>query len=82
MRQNPTDFSKLLSEHEQKLHGYFGEGLGNEEVAAKLGLSASTIKLHRHNIMNKLGIHSTPQLIHYALEKGFTRDRQRPLAAS
>lgn len=70
---DPVAFSKLLSPHEQRLLGLFGVGLSNEAVADQTGLSAATIKVHRRNIMAKLNIHSTPELIHYALEKGFAR---------
>jgi DNA-binding NarL/FixJ family response regulator len=73
LRSDQKSFDKLLSEREQDLLGLFGEGLSNEAVAAQVGLSANTVKVHRRNILQKLGIHSTPQLIHYALEKGFTR---------
>lgn len=77
LRSDPASFDKLLSQHEQKLLSLFGEGLTNEVVAQRLGLSASTVKAHRRNILSKLRIHSTPELIHYALEKGFTRVRRR-----
>jgi DNA-binding NarL/FixJ family response regulator len=76
LRTDPLSFDKLLSEHEQRLLGLFGEGLTNEVVAERLELTVSTVKAHRRNILSKLGIHSTPELIHYALEKGFTRVRR------
>lgn len=78
LRADPTSFAKLLSEHEQKLLSLFGEGLSNEAVAERLELSATTVKAHRRNILAKLGIHSTPELMNYALEKGFTRVRRKP----
>jgi DNA-binding NarL/FixJ family response regulator len=73
IRSNPDSFAKVLSEHEQKLLGLFGEGLTNETIAPLVGLSAATVKGHRRNILAKLGLHSTPELIHYALAKGFAR---------
>jgi len=76
LRSDPHSFDKLLSDHEQKLLGLFGEGLSNEAVAAKIALSPATVKAHRRNILSKLGIHSTPELMHYAMEKGFTRVRR------
>ncbi len=81
LRADPGSFDKVLSEHEQRLLALFGEGLGNAAVAARVGLSANTIKVHRRNILNKLNLHSTPELMHYALEKGFTRVGARHLAA-
>lgn len=79
LRSDPSSFDKLLSDHEQHLLSLFGEGLSNEAVAQRVDLSASTVKAHRRNILSKLGIHSTPELIHYALERGFTRVRRKSL---
>jgi len=73
LHRDPVGFDKVLSDREQELLRYFGEGLSNAEVAERVGLTPGTVKLHRRNIMGKLGIHSTPQLMRYALEKGFTR---------
>jgi two-component system response regulator NreC len=73
MKADPQSFSKLLSDREMELLGLFGRGLSNDEIGEKLELRPNTVRNHRQNIMTKLGLGSTPQLIHYALEKGFTR---------
>jgi DNA-binding NarL/FixJ family response regulator len=78
LREDPNAFTKLLSPREQEILRLLGEGLPNEAVATRVGVSAQTIHSYRRNIMVKLGIHSTPQLIRYAVEKGFTRLRSRP----
>lgn len=75
LRADPKAFTKVLTEREQDLLRHFGQGLTNEQIAARVGLNAFTVRNHRRNIMGKLGIHSTPELIHYAIEKGFTRIR-------
>lgn len=72
MRKDPTDFSKLLSLREQQLLTLFGEGKNNAIVARELELSPLTVKLYRAKIMIKLGIHSTPELMRFAKDKGFT----------
>lgn len=77
MSTDPLDFSRVLSDREQGLMGYFGAGFSNEEIAVKVGISESTIKRHRANIMNKLNLHSAAQLMVYAVEKGFTRVHHR-----
>ncbi len=79
LRANPTAFDKILSSREQEVLGLVGEGLTNEEIAARLGITVSTAKAHRLKLMDKLDMHSTPQLIRYALEKGFTRLSEGPL---
>lgn len=77
LRANPQSFDKLLSEREQELLRLFGQGLSNEDVAARHRLTPVTARNHRRNIMGKLGIHSTPELIQYAIENGFARIRPR-----
>lgn len=76
LRSDPQSFDKLLTAQEQRLVGLFGEGLTNEEVAVRMNLSANTVKVHRRNIHFKLDIHSTPELMNYAMQKGFTRGRR------
>jgi two-component system response regulator NreC len=76
MRNDPAEFIKVLSEREQQLLALMGAGLTNEDIGAKIGLSAGTVKNHRLNIMNKLDLHSTPELMRYAVEKGLTRSER------
>ena len=73
MREDPLSFSKVLSDREMELLTLLGMGLSNEEIGTRLGLRANTVRNHRQNIMTKLGLGSTPQMIHYALSKGFVR---------
>ena len=75
LRADPRAFTKILSPREQEILRLLGQGLGNDEVAAHFTVSPQTIHSYRRNIMAKLGIHSTPELIRYAVEKGFTRLR-------
>lgn len=46
------------------------DGLSNKEVAARLGLSANTVAVHRARIMNALGVHKTAELVMYAVQNG------------
>jgi FixJ family two-component response regulator len=41
-------------------------GLMNKQVAAKIGISEITVKVHRHNVMKKLGAKSLPDLVRMA----------------
>jgi two-component system response regulator NreC len=81
LRTEPRAFPKVLTEREQQLLALLGGGLTNEEVARELRLSRYTVQLHRRNIMSKLGLHRTPDLIRYAVNKGFSKlnsFRERP----
>lgn len=73
LRNNPASFDKILSEREQSLLALFGRGLTNEQVATQVSLSELTVRNHRCRLMAKLNIRTSPELIRYAMEKGFTR---------
>ena len=46
------------------------EGKTNKEVANALNLSIYTVDTHRTHILQKLNLHSVPELILYAVRKG------------
>lgn len=46
------------------------KGEANKEIAARLGITVSTVETHRSKIFFKLGVHSVAQLIHYAISQG------------
>lgn len=72
----PEAFYKTLSPREEQLVKLFGQGLSNEEIANKLELSVATVQGHRRNVMAKVGVRSTPELIIWAIQNGFVRGRQ------
>ena len=78
MRNDPLSFDKILSGREQAMLGLFGRGLTNEEVAGRVGLSELTVRNHRCRLMAKLNLRTSPELIRYALEKGFSRSQLPP----
>lgn len=71
LRADPQAFFKILSDREIGLLPGLGRGQTDEEIAARAGLSALTVKSHRQHIMAKLGLHRTPDLIHWAIRHGF-----------
>ena len=68
---DPLAFSKLLTEREQQLLRYFGAGASNEKIAEKLNLRPVSVQNHKARIMRKLELHTTVDLIRYAMQKGF-----------
>jgi FixJ family two-component response regulator len=46
--------------------GLVAAGLMNKQVAAEIGISEVTVKVHRHNIMKKLGARSLADLVRMA----------------
>jgi len=68
-----TAFYKTLSPREEQLVKLFGRGFSNDRIADMLGLSVATVQGHRRNVMGKLGVRSTPDLIIWAIQNGFVR---------
>lgn len=46
------------------------QGLSNRAIAERLGLSVNTVSVHRANIMHRLDVHKTADLVVYALRHG------------
>jgi DNA-binding NarL/FixJ family response regulator len=59
-----------LTVREMEILQFIVDGQSNKEIAAKLGLSANTVAVHRANIMDALGIHKTAELVVYAIKNG------------
>lgn len=73
LRNDPRAFPKLLTDRECEMLALLGQGLNNDQAGERLGISATTVQWHRKQLMRKLDIHSTVDLVVYAVEKGFTR---------
>ena len=63
---------KALSAREQEIVALVTAGLLNKQIAAKLGVSEVTVKVHRHNAMQKLGARSVADLVRMADALGFS----------
>jgi DNA-binding NarL/FixJ family response regulator len=61
---------KLLTPREQEVMRLLAEGLVTREVAERLYISPKTVENHRANIMKKLGLQSTVELVRYAAKLG------------
>ena len=46
------------------------EGKANKEIAAMLGIAVRTVETHRANIMHKLRLHSSADLVRHAIRLG------------
>ena len=71
MRQRGVEDSyELLTPREREILQMLGEGNSNKDVATKLSLSLHTVETHRGNVLEKLNLHSTAEMILYAVRKG------------
>ena len=59
-----------LSEREREVLQLLAEGRSNKEVAALLDVGLSTVETHRANLMQKLNLHNTAEIVLYAVRKG------------
>jgi DNA-binding NarL/FixJ family response regulator len=62
-----------LTEREREIVTLVGEGLSNEEIAARLVVSPATAKTHVSRSMVKLGVRDRAQLVVLAYESGLVR---------
>lgn len=68
-----TDTFDILTAREREVLQLLAEGRSNKEVATLLDLAASTVETHRANLMLKLGLHNTAEIVLYAVRKGMIR---------
>jgi len=64
------EISSLLTQREREVLKLIATGLTNKQIAKRLSLSVKTIDTHRTNIMQKLNVHTTAELVRFALEVG------------
>ncbi len=64
------DSYDLLTDREREVLQLVAEGRTNKEVATLLNISVTTVETHRTHLLQKLGLHSVPELILYAVRKG------------
>ena len=69
-RRGLEDSYDLLTGREREILQLVAEGKSNKEVAGLLNISLTTVETHRTHILQKLGLHSIPDLILYAVRKG------------
>lgn len=65
-----TDSYALLTDREKEILHLLAEGRSNKEVASLLELGLSTVETHRANLMQKLNLHNTAEIVLYAVRKG------------
>lgn len=65
-----TDSFHLLTDREKEVLQLLAEGRSNKEVATVLNLGLSTVETHRSNLMQKLNLHNTAEIVLYAVRKG------------
>jgi DNA-binding NarL/FixJ family response regulator len=62
--------SRTLTARESEILRLIATGLTNRQIGDKLCISVKTVETHRTNIMQKLDLHSTADLVRYAMKTG------------
>lgn len=69
-REGERKFPKSLTVREREVLKYICEGKSNSEVAEILRISNRTVETHRANMMSKLNLKNTAELVRYAVQNG------------
>lgn len=59
-----------LTNRERQVLGLLADGLGNKQIAARLGISANTVKTHLELLFDKLGVSSRTEAVATAARRG------------
>lgn len=63
------DSYHLLTAREKEVLQLLASGRSNKEVASLLNVGLSTVETHRANLMQKLSLHNTAEIVLYAVRK-------------
>ncbi|MDI3466930.1 MAG: hypothetical protein OJF50_005751 [Nitrospira sp.] len=66
--------SELTSRRREVLQ-LIGEGKGTKEIATLLNVSVKTIEFHKTRLMEELDIHTTAELMRFAIVQGLAGDQ-------
>jgi DNA-binding NarL/FixJ family response regulator len=64
-----------LTDREQEILQLIWTGLKNKEIAQRLKISVKTVEAHRANMMKKVRVSNTAQLLKSAIQGGMIRVR-------
>jgi DNA-binding NarL/FixJ family response regulator len=70
MEYERVDRYELLSDRERAVFQLVAEGKANKEIASLLGLTPSTVELHRSRMLEQLDLHSAVDVVLYAVRRG------------
>lgn len=62
-----------LTPRQREVLQLLAEGYNTKKIAGLLGISVKTAETHRAQLMERLGLHSIPELVRYAMRTGLIR---------
>lgn len=72
VKESSSQFENL-TEREREVLQLIAEGETNREIAEKLFISQKTVESHRYHLMEKLDMHTTADLVRYAIRRKIIR---------
>jgi DNA-binding NarL/FixJ family response regulator len=69
-RDEPNDPLERLTQRERQILQLIAQAHSNKEIAGLLNISVNTVNVHRTNLMHSLNLHSTAELVLFAVQKG------------
>jgi DNA-binding NarL/FixJ family response regulator len=67
---NTGEASASLTLRQREILQLLAEGRSAKEIARTLVISARTVEFHKYQIMDAHGLHSSAELIHFAIKQG------------
>ncbi|OGW44992.1 MAG: DNA-binding response regulator [Nitrospirae bacterium RBG_13_41_22] len=64
----------ILTVRESEILRLIASGLSNKQIADKLFISVKTVETHRTKIIQKLDLHTTADLVRYAIRTGLLKE--------
>jgi DNA-binding NarL/FixJ family response regulator len=68
----PESYTSDLTDRQREILILLAEGKTAKQIAQQLNISIKTVEFHKAKITYKIGTHTTPDLIKFALAQGFT----------
>lgn len=75
MWENPQAYYKVLSDREFQIVRAIAQGRDNDSIGEELGISAFTVRRHKHNAMKKLEVNDEASLLRFALQTGIVKHK-------
>jgi DNA-binding NarL/FixJ family response regulator len=67
--------SVVITTKEKSVLTMIGDGHTTPEISVALKIKPSTVETHRRNLMSKIGLRNTLEMVRYAVENGFVTKR-------
>ena len=68
--QSKNDARQLVTPRQREILQLLAQGRSAKEIAQALSISARTVEFHKYQLMEAHGLHSSAELVHFAIKQG------------